>query len=60
MPVGVHRFDHASNDEFSAAAATWREQHLKVVLAVLATLEFVEDSFGERAETLSAAEIHKT
>lgn len=56
VPVGVHRLDDAADDELAALAATGREQHLEVVLAVLAALELVEDAVFERAEALGATE----
>lgn len=55
MPIRGHRLDHSTNDEFAAFIAARREEHLEVSLAVLATLELVEDSVGERPEALGAA-----
>lgn len=52
MPVLVHRFDHPTDDEFAAFTAARREQHLEVVLAVLASLELEESAVFEDLETL--------
>lgn len=56
MPVGVHRLDDAADDKLATLAATRREQHLEVVLAVLAVLKLVEDTVFERAEALGTTE----
>lgn len=56
MPVGVHRLDDAPDDKLATLAATWRKEHLEVVLAVLAILKLVEDTIFERAEALSTTE----
>ena len=40
----------------TARLATGREQHLEVMLAVLAALELVEDAVGERLEALGTDE----
>jgi len=57
MPGGLHSLDNSADDEFATFLAAWREQHMKVVLTVLAPLELVEHAVGERSETLGA---HKT
>lgn len=54
VPAGRHRLDDAPNDELAALVAARREQHVKVALAVLATLELVEDAVLEGAEALGA------
>lgn len=54
MPVGRHRLDDAPDDEIVALVAARREQDVKVLLAVLATLELVEDAVLELAEALCA------
>lgn len=57
MPIGVHGLDDATDDEFTAFAATWGEEHVEVVLAILAALEFVEDAVAELLEALGAPRI---
>lgn len=52
MPAGRHRFDHTTNHEITAFIAAWREQHLKVTFAILATLKLIEDAVLETAEAL--------
>lgn len=54
VPVGVHRFDYAADDELPAFPAARCEQHLEVVLAVLPPFEFEEGSVFENLETLRA------
>lgn len=56
MPVGVHGFDHAADDELAAFATAGGEQHVEIVFAVLASLEFVEDAITELLEALGAPE----
>lgn len=52
VPVLVHRLDHPADDEFAALAATGREQHLEIVLAVLAPLELEERAVLEDLKAL--------
>lgn len=54
MPTRLHRFDDATDDDFTAFIAKWRIQNSKVTLAVLATFEFVKNPVFERAEALRA------
>lgn len=54
MPAGLHRFDDATDDDVAALVAERSIEDPEVLLAVLATLELVEDSVLERAEALSA------
>lgn len=55
MPVLVHRLDDSADDEFAAFAAAWCEQHLKVVLAVLASLELEKCAVFEYLKALGAS-----
>lgn len=52
MPAGVHRLDDASDDELPTLVAAGSEEDVEVVLAVLATVEFVKNAVSELAETL--------
>lgn len=56
MPVGGHRFDNPPNNKLPAFVAARSEQDMEVPLAVLPTLELVENSIGERPEALGAPE----
>lgn len=42
MVAAIDRLYHTSVDPLLANRAAWREQDLKIVLAVLATLELIE------------------
>lgn len=57
MPVGIHRLDHPPNDKLAAFSAAGGEQHVEVVFAVLAPLEFVENTIAELLEALRTSEI---
>lgn len=52
MPVGVHRFDHATNHKFAAFSATRSEQHLEIALAVFAAFKLVKNTLRKDTETL--------
>lgn len=55
VPVGVHRLDDTPNDELTALDAAGRKEDMKVMFAVLAALELVEDGIlGEWTEALGA------
>lgn len=54
MPVGIHRFDDTSNNEFTAPAAAGRKEHLEIMLAVLPSFKLVENPFRKRSEALGA------
>lgn len=54
MPISRHSFDHASDNEFTAFITAWGEQHVKISLAVLSALEFVENAVLEGTEALGA------
>lgn len=54
VPIGRHSLDHATDDKVVALVAAWRKQDMEILLAVLAPLEFVENSILELAEALSA------
>lgn len=56
MPIGIHSFDYTTNDKFAAFSATGSEQHMEVVFAIFATLEFVEDTISELLKTLGTTE----
>lgn len=55
MPAALHGFDHSTNDDISALVAERSVKDSEVLLAILATFEFIENSILERAEALSAA-----
>lgn len=57
MPTASHRLDYPSNDILSTFLTTGRIQLLEIVLAILATIKLVEETFIERSEALST---HKT
>lgn len=59
MPIRIHRLDHASDHKFAAFSATRREQHLEIVLAILATLEFEKRTIFENLKALRATVILK-
>lgn len=52
MPVGGHRLDDAPNHKVVALVAARRKQDVEVLLAVLATLELVENPILELPEAL--------
>jgi hypothetical protein len=54
MPARLHRLDDPSNYNVAALVAVGREQHAKVLFAVLAAFELVKNSILEGAEALSA------
>lgn len=53
VPVVIHGFDNSANDELAALAAAGGEKDMEVMLAVLAALELVEDTFGKWPEALA-------
>jgi hypothetical protein len=60
MPAGLHRLDHPTDDDLVALVAERRVQNSEILLAVLATLELVEDSVLERSEALRAPKNSRT
>lgn len=54
MPIGCHRLDDTSDDEFAAFIAARRKQDVKVAFAIFSSLEFVEDAILEGTEALGA------
>jgi len=56
MPAALHGFDHSTNNDISTLVAERSVEDSEILLAILATFEFVENSILERAEALSADE----
>lgn len=54
MPISRHGLDYATNNKVVALVATGRKQDMKILLAVLTTLKFIENAILELAETLGA------
>lgn len=54
MPTGLHRLDDSSDDDIATLVAEWRVQDSKILFAVFAAFEFVENSIFEGAKALRA------
>lgn len=53
VPVVVHGFDNSTNDELATLATAGGEKDVEVMLAVLAALKLIEDTFGKWPEALA-------
>lgn len=52
MPVGRHRLDHPTDDKVVALVTARGKQDVKILLAIFAPFEFVEDAILKLAEAL--------
>lgn len=52
MPVGIHRFNHSTNNKFTTFSTARSKEHMKIMFAVLAAFKFIKSAFWKRSETL--------